>query len=251
VYETLYGAGRIQIVRGDGTVLGTGTTILTSGIWYFIELKATINDSTGSAAVKVNGVTEVTVSGVDTRNGGSAATADRVIFFSNGSVGGTFRLDDVYICDGTGSAPTNDFLGDCRVQALFPNGDGNSSQLVGSDGNSVNNSLLVDETTPNGDTDYVEGANVGDKDTYAYGNLTPTSGTVYGVQPNLYARKTDAGTRSIASVARLSGTEVDSAAAALSTSYLYYRDIRETKPGGGAWSIADVNNAEFGVKVVA
>jgi hypothetical protein len=64
-----------------------------------------------------------------------------------------------------------------------------------------------------------------------------------------YAAKTNAGVRSIASVARLSGTEVDSSDKALSVSYAYLPDIRETKPGGGAWSISDVNSAEFGVKV--
>lgn len=37
----------------------------------------------------------------------------------------------------------------------------------------------------------------------------------------------------------------------LSTSYLYYQTIYETKPGGGAWTTSDVNSSEFGVKVAA
>jgi len=28
-----------------------------------------------------------------------------------------------------------------------------------------------------------------------------------------------------------------------------FRHVFETKPGGGVWSISDVNGAEFGVKV--
>jgi hypothetical protein len=44
---------------------------------------------------------------------------------------------------------------------------------------------------------------------------------------------------------------VDSAVKTLTTDYIYLPDIRETKPGGGAWTITDVNNAEFGIKINA
>lgn len=249
-------AHKLVAIRGDangGTTLGTGTTVLAANVYVYVEVKATINDTTGTVAVKLNGsVTEINLSSQDTKVS-SNASADRIVFFGDsfGGVVTTNYLDDVYMCDGTGSSPSNDFLGDCRVQALFPSGNGNSSQLINSNGNSTNNYSYVDETTPNGDTDYVESSTVSDKDTYAFGDLTPTAGTVYGVQPLLYAKKTDAGSRSIVSVARLSSTEVDSSNQALASSYRYYMDIRETKPGGGSWSISDVNSAEFGVKITA
>lgn len=248
-------AHKLVAYRGDlngGTSLGTGTTVMSSSVYYYVEAKVTINDSTGVVVVKLNGTsTEINLSSQDTKVS-SNATADRILIGGDtfGGVSTTNYVDDVYICDGTGSSPTNDFLGDVRVQALFPSGNGNSSQLINDAGNSTNNYSHVDETTPN-TSDYVESSTVGDKDTYAFGDLTPTSGTVYGVQPVLYAEKTDAGTRSIASIARVSSTEVDSANQALSTSYAYYTDIRETKPGGGSWSISDVNGAEFGVKITA
>lgn len=243
---------RLRIGRDDlgSAPLATGTTVLSSGVYYYIELKATIHDTTGSYTLRINGVNELTATNIDTRNG-LTGVIDLVKLGGTGSgfVGSTQYWDDFVILDTTGSAPTNDFLGDVRVQALLPNGNGNSSMLVGSDGNSTDNYLLVDETTPSS-ADYVESSTVNDKDTYAFGDLTPTSGTVYGVQVLPYAAKTDAGTRSIVSVARLSGgTEADSADKTLSTSYAYLPDIRETKPGGGAWSISDVNSAEFGVKV--
>jgi hypothetical protein len=243
--------GRLRITR-NGTTLGTGTTVLTPSVFYYIELKATINNSTGSAVLRINGTTELNLSGIDTQNTANA-TVDTLQLGGGLNEGGVFNMDfdDLYVSDTTGSSPTNDFLGDTRIEAIFPNGNGNSSQLVGSDSNSTDNYLLVDETAPNSDTDYVESSTVGDKDTYAMGNLTSTTGTVYGVQVMPYAKKTDAGVRSIVSVARLSSTEVDSAAKTLSTTYAYLPDIREAKPGGGAWSISDVNSAEFGVKVNA
>lgn len=91
---------------------------------------------------------------------------------------------------------------------------------------------------------------MGDKDTYTY-EAMPNSGTVHGVQIIPCAYKTDASARQIYTVARHSGSEVDSAAHTLTTSYAYYHDIRETKPGGGSWSVSDVNGAEFGVKIAA
>ena len=243
-------AGKLFVTRNATAVGSAGTTTLSLNVWYFIEAKVTVHDSTGAAEVRINGVTELNLTGQDLRDGGTGIV-DQLASGLTVSLPASFNIDfdDLYVCDGNGST-NNDFLGDVRIESVFPNGNGNSSQLVGSDGNSTDNYLLVDETAPN-DADYVESSTVGEKDTYAYGNVTPTSGTVYGLQVMTRAAKTDAGARSVASIARLSGTEVDSSDKTLSTTYAYYPDIRETKPGGGAWSISDVNSAEFGVKVTA
>ena len=48
-----------------------------------------------------------------------------------------------------------------------------------------------------GDTTYVDSADVGDKDTYHYTSITPTAGTVRAVQLVPQIRKTDAGARSV------------------------------------------------------
>jgi hypothetical protein len=172
----------------------------------------------------------------------------RLIFLDNSSEG---YWADTYIADIAGSAPTNDFLGDSRTDAILPNANGTTSQLVGQDTNSTDNYLNVDDDPPDDDTTFNESSTVGQKDTYNYPSITPTAGTVYAVQISPLVRKTDAGVRSIATVARLSSTEVDGPNQALSTTYLNLADIRETKPGGGVWTIADVNSAEFGVKVTA
>lgn len=242
----------LQLYRGDSTYLG-GTTAgyVVAGSTYYIEIKFTIHDTTGILELRINNNVIFSLTNQDTRNGGNASVNGFSWGTGLGSGDDRYYIDDVYLCDNTGGTPYDTFLGDSRVQVLMPSGNGNSSQLLGNDGNSTDNYLLVDETTPNSDTDYVESAVVGQKDTYAYGNLTPTSGTVHAVQPCMFARKTDAGVRSIASIARHSGSEVDSANAALGTSFAYYTDIRTTKPGGGAWSVSDVNGAEFGMKVTA
>ena len=55
---------------------------------------------------------------------------------------------------------------------------------------------LVDDAAPN-TTDYVSSATVGQRDTYGMQDLTAATGTIYGVQLNLAALKSDAGARSI------------------------------------------------------
>ena len=241
--------GLIQLTR-NGTVLATLGWSVSLFQWYYFELKATINNS-GSYELRINENTELSASGVDTQSSANAFATGISIGQTTGASGAQTVVDDLYVCDGTGSAPTNDFLGDCRVECLFPNGNGNASNFDGSDGNSTDNYLLTDEATPDDETTYVESPDVGDKDTYTYGNLVTASGTVYAVAPIPRARKTDAGSKTFVSVARLSGTEADSSAQTALDTYIYRQDIRETKPGGGAWTIADVNSSEFGIKVAS
>lgn len=235
--------GAIEIRRGTstGTLLATSAAgILVAATYSYLEFSFTINDTTGAAEVKQNGVSVVSVSGADTRNAGtSAATTLRYGF----TVSASDWTDLYYNQSG--------YWGDIRVEMLKPNGNGNSSQWTGSDGNSTDNYLLVDDQTPNDDTDYVTDGTVGHKDTYAMENLVSTSGTVQGVQAVCRVRKDDAGTRSIVTVMRLSGTEADSGVVTVNTTYGYARDVRTTKPGGGAWSISDVNSSEMGPKVNA
>ena len=248
--------GNLKVERGDNVTLAQTTNVpIVVGRWYYIEFKATIHDTTGSYEVRIDGVphSQLTASGVDTKNSANAS-ADRIYFGSRNTffTGTGFYLDDVYIFDGTGSAPKNNFIGDVNVVGLLPNGNGNSSQFLGSDADSTNNYQLVDENPPNDDTDYVEASTVGYKDTYTYQDLTGSSGTVYGVSAAPYARKTDSGARKIRTLARLSSTEIDNGTdLVLGTSYVYYNSIFETKPGGGAWAITDVNNAEFGHTIAA
>lgn len=249
------GVGGKLVISRNGTTLATGTTTLKNGYWYYIEFKATIHNSTGSAEIRLDGRTECSVSGTDTQ-AGSVATATRVYFtdYQNG-FGQDLFLDDVYICDGVSSgvagAPNNDFLGDTVVELLQPSGNGNSSQFNGSDGNSVDNYLLVDEAPPNYDTDYVESNTAGNKDTYLYDDSAASGGVVYGVVLAPWLRKTDAGVRKICGVTRLSGTEEDSADFNVSATWAYILDIRESDPFGNQWTIPNVNSMEAGAKVTA
>lgn len=248
----------ITVNRGTSTqIASTANNVLQGNIWQFIEIGVRISDSTSDFVLRIDGAVVPWNEGsgpFDTRNGGSAEV-DNVEFFSTDASGQLISFDDIYILnekttDGFGNvSDLISFLGDVRVEALQPNGNGNSSQLDGSDGNSTDNYLLVDDVTPDDDTTYVQSDVNDEKDTYALENLASTSGSVAAIQIVTRARKTDTGSRSIAQVARSGGNELDSDDFALSSAYATQRTVMEKKPGGTAYSLADVNSAEAGAKV--
>lgn len=235
---------RLQVRRGDGTLLAeTAAAIWALSTWFYVELKATLHDSTGSIYVQKDGVQILSATGIDTKNGGT-----KTVFDSFRISGYRVSMDDIYACNAAGSVH-NTFLGDCSVQTLLPSGDGNYSQWVGSDGNSVNNSLLVDEPTLN-TTDYVESGTSGNKDSYAFADLSGTPSAVLGVATRMYAAKSDSGTQLARQIVRLSGTDYAEAAdTALSTGYKSYGRLMELNPAtSAAWSVSEVNGAEFGIE---
>lgn len=235
-------SGQIRVARSGPTTLVTSANgLVQPGVWNYAELKAKLDDSVGYVYLNLNGVDVAHATNQDTKNGGTATVFDS---FSLGNA----NFDDIYICNEQGAA-NNDFLGDCIVECLLPNGNGNSSQLVGSDGNSVDNYLLVDETVLS-DADYVGSAVIGQKDTYALPALAYSGETVYGIQTYARAAKSDTGTRQGKIVTRAAGgTEADSAAFALAMGYGWFGTIVEDVPGGAGWTEADVNGLEPGVKV--
>lgn len=244
--------GTLRVTR-NGTTLATGTAALSAGTTYYIEFKVTINDS-GSYEVRVDGSnTNHPNSTGDTQNTANA-TANQVRIgdaLAPGTNTPNIDFDDLYICDGTGGV-NDDFLGDVRVDAYFPIGNGNSSQLTGSDGNSTDNYLLVDDASQDGDSTYVQSSTATNKDTYDVTGMSHTPTDIYGLQVNMFAKKDDSGARSIASVIRSGGSDNDGTTQALGTTYVDYMQISQTDPNtAAAWTKANFAAAEFGVKVAA
>jgi hypothetical protein len=245
--------GTLSLYRGPFSsfvLLGTSTYALSTGLYYYVELKLTIHDTTGSFEVRVDGVNRLSGSNVDTK-GSANANANGIAFGNNvtGSSNGhqDFYIDDLYVCDGQGAA-NNDFLGDCRVDSYLPTADGANTGLTPSSG--TTHFSLVDEVAPNDDTDYNESATLGAKDTYGFADIVHNPASVFGIQINLSVRKDDAGFRQVKDVVRSGGTDFAGAAQALGTSYGYKLAVREVDPATGApWTKAGVNNAEFGMEV--
>lgn len=232
-----------------GGYLASSVQALATGTWYYIEFKARIANAGGLLEIRVNGNVWATFSGDTQGAGGASANILRLGASEGGGAGAQIRIDDVYILDGTGAAPNNDYLGDSVVQALLPSAPGTYTQLATLFGAATHREA-VDEAVPDEDTTYVDDSVVDVIDSFNFANLTPVSANINGVQVVTRAKKTDAGAASFARFARSGGADYQGADVALSTSYAYYREILALNPNTGlAWTLDEVNAAEFGFKV--
>lgn len=237
--------GHLRALNSSSAVIATGTKVLSVSTWHYVEIKLVINGASGSITLQIDGANEF---GPTTGNFGST-NVDNFSIFGPGSQ--TYDYDDIYVQDNTGSSPG--FLGDVRVETLYPSGAGSNTQWTPDTGS---NYARVNEHTsgtfPDGDTSYVSDSNAGDLDSYTTDDCSVSSGTVYAVQTSIYARKDDAGTRQISDLVRQSTTNyAGSTTQSLSTTYSYYRQMRNQDPTGSDWTITTVNGDEFGVKLVA
>lgn len=240
--------GTLSISRGGITTLGTTTYTLTTNTEYYIEFKATIHDTTGSFELRIDGVNQLSATNQDTKNTANAHANQLLLGATNNPnvMGSIYTYDDLYVLDTTGSAPTNDFLGDCRVDAVLANADGNYTQWTPSTG--TDHYALVDDITPN-TTDYNSSSTVGQKDSYAMTNPTLNSSTIYGVRAKVAAHKDDAGTKSIKVGVRSGTSDSLSSGQSLATSQLYYSNIHTTDPNtGAAWTQSGLDNMEVVVE---
>ena len=232
-------AQNVFILMRGGTEVARTAAAFMPGIWYYIELKALIDPTAGTLELRINGASKATFSGNTRATGTSQIT--RVL-------GGNYSLyANWYICDDAG-AVNNDFLGDCKVVCILPNGAGNSSQFTPSAGANYEN---VDDATPDDDTTYNAASVAGYKDTYAMGDVTIT-GTIKGVQALVLARKDDAGSRTARILCRSGAADYNGDTFSLLDSYVYNRKIWEADPAtAAAWDEAGINAAEFGLELVS
>lgn len=238
----------IQINR-NGTLVGSaGTTTLAQNTWYYIEWYASIKDSitSGNCQVYLNNVLELNLAGGSDIKNTTNAYANRVAITAQSSW--TINIDDLVISTMDDTA-TPTFLGDLKVETLYPDGNGNYSDFDGSDGNSTDNYQLVDEAQ-NNDADYVTSDVVSDRDSYTLSNPTVVPASIKAVQITTSIRKDDAGSRVGRVFSRISGTNYESSDIALSTSFEFKSHIMETNPNTtSAWTASDLNSLEVGVKV--
>ena len=230
-------AGELQITR-NGTPLATTSGLgLLTNTWYHIGLYGLIDDTTGAYELRVNGVTKLTATNVDTRSPGSASVG--IVRMSNNVAGVVTLFDDLIVS-------TDGFCGDCRVQALFPQGAGHYSQWTPS---TESGWQCVDDPLMNSDTDYVSGATGGHRNSYDF--AAAGAGSVIAVQHVVAARKTDAGSRSMKQFARVGSADYEPAtAASVTDTYLMHRRVMTVNPATGtAWTVAQLDAAEFGTKL--
>lgn len=221
--------------------------------WLHVGIDAKIDASTGWVYVYLDGVEILSYDG-DTTVGSTAV--DSIIVASprsNNYWANYIYIDDIFV-DNTAGESVPAVVPDYRFVPVTPNGNGFYNTWSGSDGNSTDNYLLVDEIPPDGDTTYVEHDISGESDSYAMSDITLEDGyEVSAVIPMAYGKKLNAGgSLNLKLVTRttVSGTPytATSAAFVLGTDYTLAWERRATRPDGGTWDETTVNALDVGVQ---
>jgi hypothetical protein len=237
----------VLTVNQGATVKATGTTVLSSNVWYYVELKATVHGSTGIAELKLNGATEI----ASTSSLDLTGTANNYFngFGLNITTSNTqIQFDDVYLLDTTTGTNTT-FLGPVRVATLYPAAPGNYTQWTSNGGSNMG---CVNEPYEDGDGSFNQSSTANQIDTFVMDDLPIGSGTVYAVQHVLVARQDAGGPRTIAPLLRIGSTDYAGTSQSLSTSYAFGMQIYDQSPAtSSAWSVSEVAGLESGYKILS
>ena len=241
----------VQVIDHTDSVIGsTSITIIDDNVWYYLETKTFVDDTAGSAEIRINGATHLTLNAIDSDpSSGAHKAVNHIELWSStvNSIAVTTFIDDLYLLDTTGVI-NNDFLGDVYIQAILPNAAGSNTDWSPSSGA---NFECVDDTDIDDDTTFVSTTTDNSVDTYNFEDVTAITGsTIKAVVANIVAKKDGAAIRHIAPVARLNSLEYEGDNINLSDSYKLHQHVWENRPSdGNSWSIADIDNGEFGVKL--
>lgn len=228
--------GVITVKRGtkeSGTVLGeSASPVITPGAYNHVEVVVFFDNSAGSVELRVDGVTVVSVTGVDTVNTSNAECSQIGMLGGPASYRG--HLDDIFCYDDTGSF-NNTFLGDRRVHTLFPDAD--TAQADWTVVGSASGFGAINEDDPDGDTTYISAG--------VPGSPTPTSefgmddlpagvSAVSAVVLVNNSIKTEAGDGSVQMSVISGASETAGADNPLTLAYTYRQDVIEVDPATAA-----------------
>lgn len=253
------GYWRLQVRRGT-TVLGLSDMIFESFKWYYIEVKATIDPTTGSFEMRwwtlfstsatVDTFGGATLTGINTANQGSAgADRVRINLRSQPGIGETY-IDDIYIRD------DSTYMGRQVIEVIAPSANGVTQQwdLAGS---ATNLQDAWDESATaqsTGEDDRRVTSDTTDEIALAaYDDLVNIRlVTVNGLLLHTQHHMDTSGDRDFVPLLRRAAgpSEFEGTAVNLSSttyngsSELFVNDPNTSSP----WVIADINAYQFGVK---
>jgi hypothetical protein len=252
-------AGVIQVFLGDpiqgGTlIVSTAASGIGSYGWAYVEFIATIDENSGSVAVRVNGspIPELSLVNICTTNDGTTGVSGGLFgTMSSGNTAGGVNgyFDDVYLLDALGVPPYTTALGPVRVITGFPTANGSTINFT----NSAHLPNWQEIATVRFDADaaYNSSPTTGARDLFTTTALPNTAQQVFAVKVCAAGRIDDAGFRSVCTELNSGGTTAQGAFINLTGSYRYLSDLYTNDPNtGSAWSPSAVNALQFGYKIV-
>jgi hypothetical protein len=229
---------------GYNTTIGQSTNAIALGTVYHIEVVYTINNTTGSVAVYVDGVQWINVTNVNTRNFNSVNEVNWITLANSWGFGSqSSAFDDLVWAEGT-----TPLLGPLSVLAAPVNGAGSVTQFTPL--SSTNHSNVDDAPGHDGDTSYVESSTDTHEDAYTVAVPDLTGFSVKAVQPMIVARKTDVGSVYARAVLRSGATKEVTAALMGDVYGMVEGTVEHVDPDtSAAWVNADVEDVQVGAEV--
>lgn len=250
-YLTFNDYGQISAYNGNGTLLGSSSiNAWLPGTWCYCEIKPVIAGGTsGSLQVRINGAVVLTLPNVNTQHPTSTSSTFNGIRWAAGDYANP-RIDDFYMCDPTGAAPYNSYLGNVRVQAVLPAAAGSLTQFLKSSTSLANWQCAINQNVD--DTLYVYSATVGNEDLYTV-SASIGAVTIYGVQIRGAYRQDDATQRSAQTLLKSGSTFATTAVVPCNQAYAFQTDgpFIVDPNTGASWTPSAVNSLQIGPKVAA
>jgi len=241
--------GHWVATKGDHTILQDSGVSLVQNQWYLVEIYFKLHDTSGRFVTYVDGTKIIDYTGNTVCY--NKTTFDNLYFNGINGIGALF-MDDIAVNDTSGDED-NSWCGDGIVGRQPPTGTSHAG-LMGSDGNQVDNHLLIDDTPHDSDTTYVweDGAHGGLNDKYTLGSFDGENKRILRVIPQTIARKTTAtGHRCRIGILPDGGSTDLSGEINLNTSYqLLSGNQYKTNPVTGLdWTEEDVNALQAVIQI--
>lgn len=230
--------GKLAAYDSTATLLATGTTVLSTGVWYRIEIKC----GTGASAaweVKIDGTSEISGTGNLSTSNGNHIRLGKAANRNGNSV--EFYYDDWIWSDSAYPG-----VGECQM--MQPDGNGNYTAWTGT-------YTDVDEVTHDSDTTYISTSTNGAAET-----VTLESAASAGITGTPNSVKSWAMVRDASGIAgtafqvrlRSGSTDNDTNSTTPGSTYELRAKIYDTDPAdAGAWTLADLDSLEVGVEANA
>lgn len=230
---------------GSSTNVATGTSVLPMNQYVYIEMYTSIDNSTGTFAVKVDGVQEINFIG-DTQPGANFVIS--TVEFTCAGGDQDHYLDDVVINSPSGNN-NNTWPGIVRLLPDYPNNSGSATQLSRGGTDTGQNYSQVNEV-PYSASQYVYGNAVDQEDLYNIQDPTiPANAEIKNIIVNAIA-KVDSGAGMIALMAKSGAVQSQGSDKSIGISDKLYQEVWNIDPStSGTWSAAAINNLEIGVKI--
>lgn len=261
----------LSISNNSVNIFTSTLSVTDASTWHYYEVDWQLSGGTGIGTIQgslwVDGDLWGTFSGTSPAAGtnyiNGSFTANQVGFLSNCNVMDYYALDN-NPTDINGLTTTNTArLGDVQVTAFFPATDQTTNWgSFGGDGTTahscVNDLVTTGEGTfssPNDDTSYVFTTNTGSSESFNYQSISTFTGTIFGAQYSVCAKKTAEGSREIALTVGTATVNTENflgTANYLSDYYVYYIAPLDVNPigTGTPWTIAGYDSQTFGVTLI-